>query len=341
VTTRGALMHAEMSEQPSVLRTLASRRPETVDRLRAALPPNPAGYALVARGSSDNAAIFGRYILEVTARRPVSLVAPSLLTLYQAQTDYSGYIAVAISQSGETPEIVQTMHELRRRGAWVVAVTNSSDSPLASQADISLELHAGRERAIPATKTFTAQLAAMAVLAEASREVPWRDRHWERIPSAVEEVLDDWSAVEQTAEALTTATGMITVGRGYLFPVALEAALKIKETTSMLTIGYSAADLRHGPIAIVERDYPVLAYLTDGPARTDMEALVAELRQRGAPVVVADTGGVADLRLPDGLPEALVTIPAAVRAQQLAHTLALRLGLDPDTPEGLSKVTRS
>lgn len=339
MTGPGTLMHAEMSEQPSVLRTLASQRPETVDRLRAALPPNPAGYALVARGSSDNAATFGRYILEVTARRPVSLVAPSLLTLYQAQTDYSGYIAVAISQSGETPEIVQTMHELRRRGAWVVAVTNRSDSPLSSQADFSLELHAGRERAIPATKTFTAQLAAMAMLAEASGDVPWTDHHWERIPAATEEVLDDWSAVEHTAEALADATGMIAVGRGYLFSVALEAALKIKETTSMLTIGYSAADLRHGPIAVVERDYPVLAFLTDGPTRTDMEALVAELRRRGAPVVVADTGRNAHLPLPDGLPEALVTIPAAVRAQQLAHTLALGLGLDPDTPEGLSKVT--
>ena len=341
MTVPGALMRDEMSEQPSVLRTLAAQRPETVARLRAVLPPNPAGYALVARGSSDNAAIFGRYILEVSAHRPVSLVAPSLLTLYQAQTDYSGYIAVAISQSGETPEIVEAMHELRIRGAWVVAVTNRADSPLASQADFSLELHAGRERAIPATKTFTAQLAAMAILAEASGEVPWTDRHWELIPDATQEVLDDSSAVEQTAGAFTDATGMITVGRGYLFSVALEAALKIKETTSMLTIGYSAADLRHGPIAMVERDYPVLAYLTDGPARSDMEALVTELRRRGAPVVTADTDRDAHLPLPVGLPEALLTIPAAIRAQQLAHTLALKLGLDPDKPEGLSKVTDS
>lgn len=341
MTVPGTLMHTEMTEQPSVLRTLASQRAETVDRLRAALPPNPAGYALVARGSSDNAAVFGRYILEVSARRPVSLVAPSLLNLYQAQTDYSGYIAVAISQSGETPEIVESIHQLQDRGAWVVAVTNRSDSPIARQADFSLDLHAGQERAIPATKTFTAQLAAMAMLAEASGDVPWTDHHWERVPGAVEEVLDDWSAVKQTAETLSDATGMVTVGRGYLFSIALEAALKIKETTSMLTIGYSAADLRHGPIAIIERDYPVLAYLADGPTRTDMETLVADLRQRGAQVVVADTNRHAHLRLPGGLPEPLATIPAAVRAQQLAHTLALRLGLDPDNPEGLSKVTDS
>src|SRR4051794_21703635 len=160
----GALMAAEMAEQPAVLAALAARRPEIADEVRDIVPERLAGIVLVARGSSDYAAVYGRYLLELAVRRPVALAAPSLLTLYGARTDMSGYVAVGVSQSGRTPEIRDVLAGLGEAGACTVAVTNETDSPLARAADATLGLGAGDERAVPATKTLTAQLAAFALL---------------------------------------------------------------------------------------------------------------------------------------------------------------------------------
>ncbi|MGH8873663.1 MAG: SIS domain-containing protein, partial [Acidimicrobiia bacterium] len=302
----GELMAAEMDEQPAVLAALVASRAETVKRLRRSISEAPTGIALVARGSSDNAAIFGRYVLEPAARRPVSLVAPSLLTLYRARTDYRGYLAVAISQSGETPEIVGVLTALQDRGAVGLAITNRPDSPLGERADLVVELRAGEERAVPATKTFTAQLACFGFLAEALGEVPWRPEDWERLPEAVRAVLDDPDPAREAARSMVGASGMICVGRGFLYAVALEAALKVKETTSIPAHGYSAADLRHGPIAVVEQAFPVLALLADGPTRADMEDLVATLRERGAYLVLAGEVEEAHLSVPGGPSEPLI-----------------------------------
>ena len=334
----GALMRAEMAEQPEVLRRFADRRTELAARVAEALPEAPRGIVLVARGSSDHAAIYGRYLLEVATRRPVSFAAPSLHTLYHSTTDYRGYLAIAISQSGRTPEIVTVLQALQRAGATGVAITNTSPSPLQEVADASIDLAAGEERAIPATKTFTAQLAAFAVIAEAVGTPPWGAAEWARLPEAVTEVLDDDAAAAPAAEAVGTATGLIAVARGYLYPIALEAALKLKETTFILAQGYSAADLRHGPIVAVSREVPVVAFDAPGPAGDDIAALRSELEARGARVLRSGVGA-GDLPLPAGLPEALVPLPAAVRAQQLARAVALHRGLDPDQPEGLRKVT--
>lgn len=334
----GELMAAETAEQPAVLGRLLGQRPDLVARIRAVLPEPLGGVVLIARGSSDHAAVFGRYVLEAACGRPVALAAPSLHTLYGAAVDYGGYLAVGISQSGRTPEIVAVLERARAAGARTVAVTNEGDSPLAAAADAVVDLGAGEERAIPATKTFTAELAAFAVLAEAVGEVPWAAAA-ARLPESVEAVLGDpWSAAA-VAEQIGEAEGLLTVGRGYLYAVALEAALKLKETTGVLAQGYSAADLLHGPVAAVERGLPVLAFVAEGPARESMAEVVGELRARRARVFVAGDRPDADLPVPDGVPEPLVAVPAAVRAQQVAHALALHRGLDPDRPPGLSKVT--
>jgi glucosamine--fructose-6-phosphate aminotransferase (isomerizing) len=329
-------MAMDMAAQPVVLRALAERRAELVSSLRG---PPPAGVVIVARGSSDYAAIFGRYLLEAATGLPVALAAASLQTLYGVEPRLDGWLAVGISQSGRTPEITTVLDRYRRAGARTVAVTNDRESPLADAATASIALGAGEEQAVPATKTFTAQLAAVALLAEALGPVPWGDGDWRRLPGVVEEVLADSGPAERSAASLGEAQELVAVGRGYLMCVALEAALKLREATGVRAEGWSAADFRHGPVTVARGDLPLLAVSASGPAAADVEELAAELERSGTPVLrLADRPGV-ELPYPGALAEPLCALPATVRAQQLALAVARSRGLDPDEPPGLRKVT--
>ncbi|HYZ28822.1 MAG TPA: SIS domain-containing protein [Thermoleophilaceae bacterium] len=337
--TSGGVMAAEMAEQPGILSRLIAQRDELFARVRAILPPPPVRVVIVARGSSDHAAVYGRYVLEHAARTPVALAAPSLRTRYRVDTGYNGYLAIAASQSGRTPEIVSTLEHMRSRGAVTLAVTNDADSPLAQAADLALGLGAGPERAIPATKTFTAQLAMFALLAEAIGPVPWAPSDWETVVPAVEAVLADPAVAAPVAAEIGSARAAVVLARGYFFSVALEAALKLKETTSLLAWADSTADFRHGPIAVVDSGLPVLALSAEGPCEADVAEIVRDIAARGGRVLsIADTPR-ADLPTAPGVPEALATIAAGVRAQQLALALARHRGLDADAPAGLSKIT--
>jgi glutamine---fructose-6-phosphate transaminase (isomerizing) len=329
-------MSADMAAQPAVLRRLAARRAE----LTAALAgEEPAGVVIVARGSSDYAAIFARYLLEAVTGRPVALAAPSLATLYGVEPRLDGWLALGISQSGRTPEIVTVLERYGAAGARTIALTNDPHSALAAAADVQVDLGAGEERAVPATKTFTAQLAAVALVAEALGPVPWGERDWERLPDVVEELLADPEPAERAAEALGDAGGLIAVGRGYLMCVALEAALKLREATGVRAEGWSAADFRHGPVTVARGDIPLLAVSAEGPAAADVEELASGLERAGTRVLRLAAAPGASLPYPGGLAEPLCTVPATIRAQQLALALALRRGIDPDEPPGLGKVT--
>jgi glutamine---fructose-6-phosphate transaminase (isomerizing) len=333
---KGERMRADMAAQPEVLRRLAERRDQIVASLRG---PQPAAIVVVARGSSDYAAIFARYLLEVVSGRPVALAAPSLVTLYEARPSLDGWLAIGISQSGRTPEITTVLERYRAAGARTVAVTNDPRSPLAAAAQAAVDLGAGNEAAVPATKTFTAQLAAVALIAEALGPVPWDGSDWGRIAPSVAELLADPEPAERAADSLAGADELVCVGRGYLMCVALEAALKLREATGVRAEGWSAADFRHGPVTVARGDIPLLAVSASGPAAADVEELASRLETEGTPVLrLSDQPGVS-LPYPSGLPEPLRTLPAAVRAQQLALALALRRGIDPDEPPGLRKVT--
>jgi glucosamine--fructose-6-phosphate aminotransferase (isomerizing) len=228
---------------------------------------------------------------------------------------------------------------MRSRGAVAIAVTNDADSPLAQSADLALTLGAGLERAIPATKTFTAQLAIFALLAEAMGPVPWADADWATVPRSVEAALADPAPADPVAAGIGDARAAVVLARGFHFSVALEAALKLKETTSLLAWADSTADFRHGPIAVVDSALPVLAISAAGPCAADVAEITRDIRERGGHVFsIADTPD-AEIPIPGGVPEALATIPAAVRAQQLAFALARHRGLDADAPAGLSKIT--
>jgi glutamine---fructose-6-phosphate transaminase (isomerizing) len=335
----GHRMSAEMAEQPERLRALIARTDEVEATVQSIAPRPLRGVTLVARGSSDHAAVYGRYLLEQATGKPISLAAPSLHTLYGVRADYEGQLAIAISQSGRTPEIVTTLRRLCDAGARGLAITNDGTSEIAQAARGVIELGVGEERAVPATKTVTAQLAAFAQIAGALGDAPFSRGELEAVPKWVQQVLDDPQPAEAAAEALVDAPHLIVVARGFLYGAALETALKIKETCSILADGYSSADLRHGPIAAVTRDFPVIAISAPGPAADDVLDLVAELRRRGARTLLISPDEEADIPLPQGMPETLAPIVAVVRGQQVARALALALELDPDSPPGLSKVT--
>ena len=332
MTGLGQRMEADMRAQPNVLRALAAAE-------RPVLDPAPRAIVIVARGSSDYAAIFGRYLLETATGMPVALAAPSLQTLYGVEPRLTGWLALGISQSGRTPEIAAVLDRYRRAGARTLAITNDPGSPLAASAGAAIALAAGEEGAVPATKTFTAQLAALALVAEALGPGPWTAADWQRMPDAVAEVLAQPAPAERAAARLDGADELVALGRGYLMPVALEAALKLREAARLRAEGWSAADFRHGPVTVAGAGLPVLAVEAAGPAAADVEELAGELQASGATVVrLADDPG-ADLPYPGDLAEPLRALPAAVRAQQLALAVARRRGLDPDSPPGLQKVT--
>jgi glucosamine--fructose-6-phosphate aminotransferase (isomerizing) len=333
-------MAAEMAQQPEVLARLVARRDEIVAATRECVGSGAlAGIIIIARGSSNYAAVYARYVLELHAGRPVTLAAPSLFTHYGARTPMDGWLAIAVSQSGRTPEITRVADVLRNGGARTIAVTNDADSPLAHAADWTLALEAGEERAVPATKTMTAQLAAVAVLAEALGNTAWPDQRWAAAIDSVRAVLDDGEPARHAARRLDGVDRLVAIGRGMTFAVALEAALKIRETTGVLSEGWSASDYRHGPIVASGPQVPAIAVHVAGPTRDDVRELVSELRAKGSTVVEIADDEDAELPITPGLPEDLAVLPGTVRAQQLALALALGRGLDPDAPAGLRKVT--
>jgi glucosamine--fructose-6-phosphate aminotransferase (isomerizing) len=346
-TTTGAAtrMAAEIAEQPDAARrTLEQLRPEQ-DRLREAFTGRRR-VLLVARGSSDNAAIYGRYLLEVSAGVPAALAAPSVATHYGARLDLSDSLVVSVSQSGATAEIVETQEWARGCGAATVAVTNVAGSPLADAADVALVTQAGPEVAVPATKTYLTQLVALAVLADALGDGSSSlAGDLERVPDVVAGLLD--ADVSAAAEALAGADRVVVSGRGLLLGTALETALKMEETCLRPVRGYSYADLRHGPISVVSEGLlAVLVASATGPLAEPMADLVRDLQDRGARVLgiggTADFAGLCDLHLagPD-LPETVEPIASIVPSQMMIEQMARRLGLDPDNPRGLNKVTQT
>jgi glutamine---fructose-6-phosphate transaminase (isomerizing) len=333
----GQLMATEMMEQPAVLARLIEQFDEHVDRLRTVVPRRLAGVAFVARGSSDHAAVYGRYLAEMASGRPATLVAPSLHTLYDVVVNYDGWLVVALSQSGATPEIERVTRRLHEAGARTVAIVNEKKSPLARAAELVVGLDAGPELAVPATKTVTAELVAVAAVAAALGRVPFERAALDRLPFAVGAVLDQPRPAEILAERWAPAERAFVVARGLLLAAALETALKVKETTGVLAEGMSAADLRHGPIAATGPNAPVLVLDGGGPPAADLAELAQLAARRGAPV--ARCADSAELPLPAHIPEALSVVTATVRGQQLAAALADARGVDPDAPVGLSKVT--
>jgi glucosamine--fructose-6-phosphate aminotransferase (isomerizing) len=305
---------------------------------------DPVGIVIAARGSSDNAALFAKYLFESRNRLPVALAAPSLYTSYRTPPRLDRHCVVAISQSGASPDIGAVVDEARRQGALTVAIVNDTNSALASAADAYLPLAAGPETSVPASKTYTASLLAVALLSAALAPDEQLARALEQVPRALAAALDAGGAA--AVAAALDAPSAVVLGRGVNLATADEVALKLTETAYVLARGWSAADFAHGPIAIAGERLPALIVSAGGPAAAELETLAADLNSRGCTVAaITDgtrvAGATAAVNLESGLPEALSPLPLAVAGQLVAAALAERRGVDPDHPRALSKVTRT
>jgi glutamine---fructose-6-phosphate transaminase (isomerizing) len=344
MTTR---MRAEILEQPSaVAATLDDLLPLAADieRLGAGLRQ----VLFIARGSSDNAAVYGQYLCSVRSGRLGVLASPSVATAYRAPVDLSGVLAVAVSQSGRTEEIVVTQEWARACGAATVAVTNGADSPLAAQADLALVTRAGEELAVPATKTFTTQLAALAVLGLALGGDRSGLDALRGVPDAIERALAAAEAAETLAERLTYVQQLVVSARGYAYAIARELALKLEEACYVTALGLSYADLEHGPIAVVDVDTPALliAAAADEAMLPGMTGLARRCAEDGGHVYGigsdAEFAAACLAALPEvALPAWLSPLTLVVPGQLLVEALARAKGIDPDAPRGLRKVTQT
>ncbi|HEU4798625.1 MAG TPA: SIS domain-containing protein [bacterium] len=337
---KGQRTIAEIREQPEVLARVLDAEWRSVERLARRLRRrHPPAIILTARGSSDNAALYGHYLFETLLGIPAGLASPSVVTLYGAKPRVRGALVIGLSQSGRSPDIVEYVAASRTAGAFTIAITNDGSSPLARRAHATLLLHAGPERSVAATKTYTAQLALLSLLVGAiAGERRFIERH-HALPELVRKALDQESTVTEVAHRYQKMERCIVTSRGYNFGTAREAALKLKETAYIAAEALSSADLLHGPIAVVERRFPVIVIAPPGRARAHLATVTRRLRSRGADAIVLSNAGSV-LHAPGGIDERLTPHVYIVPLQLLAYHLALLRGFDPDHPRGLHKVTR-
>jgi len=338
-------MRTEIMEQPAALRA-------TIDALvpRAAeagkLARGTRLVLLIARGTSDNAAVYGSYLIQARAGRLASLASPSIATTYRSRLDLSGVLAVALSQSGRTDEIIETLAWASDCGARTLAITNGAGSPLAEAADVAFVTEAGAERAVPATKTFTTQLAALAVLA-IGLGADLDAGLLRRVPDEIEALLDRGFDLEPVVAELADVQGVVVSGRGLAYSAALEVALKLKEACYLHAMGLSYADLLHGPIAVVDARTPAIVLAADsGPTLAGTVDLARRVTGAGARAYAIGGGArlaaVSTRALPGpALPEWLAPMGLVVPGQLVTEALARKLGIDPDRPRGLSKITQT
>lgn len=322
----GAGMAADIAEQPEVVRHAIDAAARVACDLR-----RPRAITLLGRGTSEHAAQYGAYLFETLSHVPAAVGAPSVATLYDAPLELTGWLAIGVSQSGETSEIAASLRWARERGATTLALTNGSGSPLSRSADVSLLLGAGHERAIAATKTFTAECAALAGLAATWAGV---SHAWPSLSDALAQVVAR-PAAEADADALAGAELAMVLGRGLHVPMAREFALKIMEGCGIWATGGSWADLMHGPISALPADIVALAFPGDRAGAASWEAAATRLASTRA--------DVRELRPPeaDAVPDFLRPIVEIVHAQQLVLRAARLRGVDPDRPPGLTKVTQT
>jgi glucosamine--fructose-6-phosphate aminotransferase (isomerizing) len=341
-----SILQSEIHQQPQVLTTLLQQEMPTAQRIAADLRARPVQYVVIAaRGTSDNAARYGQYLLGAHNRVPVGLATPSLFSVYGEPPCLDGALVVGISQSGQSPDIVAVLAEGRRQGVPTLAITNDPDSPLAVQADYVIRLHAGEERAVAATKTYTAQLAALALLSCAWGDDGDRLEALQKIPRSIECILMDEERYARSVERYRYMESCVVLGRGYNYATAFEIALKLKEMTYLIAEPYSSADFMHGPVAVVTGGFPVMVVAPSGKMFNTIHSFSRELQSRGAELLVITdlqdllAEAVTPLPLPGGVAEWLSPLVAVVPGQLFALHLTLIKGYDPDRPQGLHKVT--
>jgi glutamine---fructose-6-phosphate transaminase (isomerizing) len=336
-------MAAEIAEQPQTLRRLLSDGRDAVREVAERVAEqHPRCVLLAARGTSDHAALYAKYLIEIGLGLPVGLASPSTLTAYGTRPDFRDVLWIAVSQSGGSPDLVDSTTAARECGALTVAVTNALGSPLDEVSDLHVDVLAGPERAVAATKTYTSELLALYLLIDAwagGDGAPAGD-----LPDLADEVLGRRLG-DEVATRYRFVERMVVTARGYAYATAREAALKMMETSYLSAHAFSGADLMHGPLAMIDEDRPVIAVVPHGTGGAALAPVLERLRDRNADVLVvgdeqAAPWAAAAAPLP-AVDERVGPVLQILPLQQMAHAMAVARGYDPDAPRGLNKVTET
>jgi glucosamine--fructose-6-phosphate aminotransferase (isomerizing) len=337
----------EIGEQPKVAAQMLASSGPSVDSIAARISgAKPHGLVIAARGSSDHAALYAKYLFGRRNRMLVSLAAPSLFTHYASPPRLEDQCVIGISQSGSSPDVIAVIEEANRQGALTVALTNDPESKLAKTAELMLPLGAGPELSVPASKTYTASLFALALLSQAIDPEPAFEASLRLVPRALSEALTREVELDRLVPALVGPRAIV-LGRGFNLSTAEEIALKLTETSYVLARAWSVADFEHGPIAVVDAGLPILIVGGGGPTGSELDEVAQRLGGYGCRVIGLFDGRPGRLDrdavvgIESGLPEELTPLTLVVLGQLLALHVALLRGLDPDRPRTLHKVTRT
>lgn len=339
-------LHEEIYQQPEVIQRLLQEETDNAKKIAQKIREfDPAFVLISARGTSDNAGRYAQYLMGVQARLSVALATPSVHTLYDSSPKLSKALVLGISQSGQSPDIGQVLKDAQAQGALTVSITNDPDSPLAQMADHHIYLHCGQEKSVAATKSYTAQLAAVAMLTCALVDDDEISQSLAHLPEKIAETLQLSESITGWVERYRYMERLVTLGRGYNYCTAYEISLKLKELCYIIGQEYSEADFRHGPIAVLEQGFPVLTVMPKGKPSPVMVDLLHQLQKYQAESLIisndTDAYPLAHkvMPLPQNLPEWLSPICAVVPGQLFARYLAEAKGYSLDKPRGLTKVT--
>jgi glucosamine--fructose-6-phosphate aminotransferase (isomerizing) len=337
----------EILEQSQKISGLIASQTENI-KLIAKTTGRPQGILIAARGTSDNAARYAKYVWGLYNRIPVTLAAPSLFSVYHQPPDLKNMLVVGISQSGESPDLIAVLEGAKTQGCQTLAITNQTQSPLAKVADYLIDIQAGPELSVAATKTYTCQLTAIALLSAAWSDNSQQELDLHSLPEKIEEVLEQENQIKDFATRYRYMDQCVVLGRGFNYATAYEWSLKLKELTYVVSQPYSSADFQHGPIALVSSGFPVFAITVEGPVFEDMKAILTTLKQKNKAELFLISNSQALLEhadcpitLPDKVPEWLTPMVGIVPAQLFSYHLSLIKGMDPDAPRGLTKVTKT
>lgn len=342
-------LHAEICEQPQRLAALLAGQRGQIERIAVAIRDRDVRFAfLAARGTSDNAGRYAMYLWGARNGLPLALAAPSLFTFYQQPPRLRDALVVGVSQSGQSPDIVQVLAEGRRQGCLTLAITNAPASPLAQTADFVLDIQAGPERAVAATKTYTAELMSIAMLSAALSDDAAAWQELSAVPGWVETVLRQDETLRDLARRYRFLQQCVVIGRGYNYATAFEWSLKLKELSYVQAEPYSAADFQHGPMALLEPGFPVLAVAPSGRMAASLLEFITYLRrqQQADLMVLSDQAASlalaqAPVSLPAGIPEWLSPLVSIAPAQLFCYHLTRGKGFDTEQPRSIQKVTET
>ncbi|MDP2965663.1 MAG: SIS domain-containing protein [Pelolinea sp.] len=341
------ILFSEISEQPAIIQRLFDSEADHITKIASELRNRFKYIVIAARGTSDNAARYAQYVLGAFNHYQVALATPSLFTVYKNPPNLKEALVIGVSQSGQSPDIVSVLASAKEQGCSTLCITNDVKSPLAKTSEFVISQHTGHEKAVAATKTYTASLAAFALLSLAFDKNVKREKELHILPEKLAGIISSACEVVKTTERYRYMEHCVVIGRGFNYATAFEIALKVKELTRVVSVPYSSADFSHGPIATVRSGFPVIVVAPSGEMYPHIREFVDKLIGMGAEIIsISDKKEITSKSnlgfvIPAGIPEWLSPIACILPGQLFARQLAIEKGLNIDKPEGLTKVTET